>query len=80
MEAPQETSDWGRASFIWACRAGVVMELRDVSIPSMRPSVSDRRSTAARRRESVARLYGLRPDQVVTVVNHDPGQGIEVPV
>lgn len=31
-------------------------------------------------RESVARLYGITPDQVVTVVSHDPGQGIKVTI
>ncbi len=31
-------------------------------------------------RESVARLYGLKPEEVVTVVNHDPGQGIKVTI
>ncbi|MBM3470324.1 MAG: DUF4387 domain-containing protein [Armatimonadetes bacterium] len=31
-------------------------------------------------RESVAALYGIPQAQVITVVNHDPGQGIKVTI
>jgi hypothetical protein len=31
-------------------------------------------------RESVAWLYGIKPEEVVTVINHDPGQAIKVTI